>query len=132
MDFRKLDSITIGDRHIMPKIAKVLSRVGNKFFSVLDLKNGFHQIRLKEDVIENTTFSVKNGKYEFTRLPFGLHNAPSIFQRILDDIYIDDIIIFSKDKQSNLKHIDENFKTLDNVKKVDFFRIFSFWRWLMQ
>lgn len=116
----------------MPKIAKVLSRVGNKFFSVLDLKNGFHQIRLKEDVIENTTFSVKNGKYEFTRLPFGLHNAPSIFQRILDDIYIDDIIIFSKDKQSNLKHIDENFKTLDNVKKVDFFRIFSFWRWLMQ
>lgn len=78
----------------------------NKYFSVLDLKSGFHQIRLKETDIETTAFSVDGGKYEFTRLPFGLKNSPYIFQRALDDIlrehrnkicyvYIDDIIVFS-------------------------------------
>ena len=78
-----------------------------QFFTTLDLKSGFHQIELAERDREKTAFSVNNGKYEFCRLPFGLKNAPSIFQRAIDDVlreqigktcyvYVDDEIIFSE------------------------------------
>lgn len=87
VDYRKLNSVTIPDRYPIPEINDVLANLGqNCFFTVIDLKSGFHQIPLKESDVEKTAFSVKNGKYEFTRLPFGLKNAPSIFQRALDDI----------------------------------------------
>lgn len=73
IDYRKLNSVTVPDRYPIPEINEVISQLGeNMLFSVLDLKSGFHQIPLKETDIEKTAFSVNNGKYEFTRLPFGL------------------------------------------------------------
>lgn len=140
IDYRKLNKVTIADKYPIPEINEVLAQLGdNKVFSVLDLKSGFHQIPLKNSDIEKTAFSVNNGKYEFTRLPFGLKNAPSIFQRALDDIlrehigkicfiYIDDIIIFSKDNETHAKNLDIIFKTLQeaNIKcqldKCEFFK----------
>lgn len=124
VDFRKLNTVTTADKYPIPEITEVLSHLGgNKFFTVVDLKSGFHQIPLKEEDIEKTALSVNNGKYEFTWLPFGLKNAPAIFQRALDDIlrkfigktcyvYIDDIIIFSKDEESHFGHLREIFSTL--------------------
>lgn len=71
----------------MPNINIILSNLGNaKYFSKSDLESGFHQILLKENDREKTAFSVNGAKYEFNRLPFGLKNAPSIFQRAIDDI----------------------------------------------
>lgn len=140
IDYRKLNSTTIADRYPIPDINEVLSQLGkNSLFSVIDLKSGFHQIPLKESDIEKTAFSVKNGKYEFTRLPFGLKNAPAIFQRTLDDIlrkligkicyvYIDDIIIFSKDEETHAQNIREVFETLREanmkvqIDKCEFFK----------
>lgn len=140
IDYRKLNSVTISDRYPIPQINEVLSQLGkNQYFSVLDLKSGFHQIPLKESDIEKTAFSINNGKYEFTRLPFGLKNSPPIFQRALDDIlrrhigeicyvYIDDIVVFSKSQQEHIIHLNQIFKTLDdaNMKvqldKCHFFR----------
>lgn len=140
VDFRKLNSVTISDKYPIPEITEVLSNLGgNKFFTVVDLKSGFHQIPLKEGDKQKTAFSINNGKYEFNRLPFGLKNAPAIFQRTLDDIlrelignicfvYVDDIIIFSKDEQSHVEHIEMVFRTLEsaNMKiqldKCTFFR----------
>ncbi|XP_075151143.1 uncharacterized protein LOC142225255 [Haematobia irritans] len=125
IDYRKLNMVTVPDRYPIPEINEVLSQLGqNKFFSVIDLKSGFHQIPLKESDMEKTAFSVNNGKYEFTRLPFGLRNAPSIFQRALDDIlrehigkicyvYIDDIIIFGKDEQTHIENLEKVFHTLE-------------------
>lgn len=125
IDYRKLNAVTIADRYPIPEINEVLAQLGeNKFFSVLDLKSGFHQISLRDKDIEKTAFSVNNGKYEFTRLPFGLKNAPSIFQRTLDDIlreyigkicfiYIDDIIVFGKNEEEHLANIEKIFKTLE-------------------
>lgn len=127
IDYRKLNSVTIADRYPIPDINGVLAQLGNnKMFSVLDLKSGFHQIPLKESDVEKTAFSVNNGKYEFTRLPFGLKNAPSIFQRALDDIlrehigkicyiYIDDIIVFSPDAETHSKNLEKIFETLNNA-----------------
>lgn len=116
-DFKKLNEKTVSDKYPIPDISVILSNLGMAtYFSTIDLKSGFHQILLKEEDREKTAFSVNNGKYEFCRLQFGLKNAPSIFQRALDDIlrefigkichvYIDDVIIFSKTPQEHIKHI---------------------------
>lgn len=140
IDYRKLNSITVSDKYPLPEINEVLAQLGkSRYFTVLDLKSGFHQIPLKPTDIEKTAFSINNGKFEFTRLPFGLKNAPAIFQRALDDIlrphigvrcyvYIDDIIIFSPNEYQHLKDIAEVFSTLHhaNMKvqldKCEFFK----------
>lgn len=140
VDFRKLNAVTIPDKYPIPEVTEVLSNLGgNKYFTVIDLKSGFHQIPLREEDREKTAFSINNGKYEFTRLPFGLKNAPAIFQRALDDIlreligkmcfvYVDDIIIFSKDEQSHLESIKKVFETLEQanmkiqLEKCTFFK----------
>lgn len=140
IDYRKLNTVTIADRYPIPEINEILANLGqNKFFTILDLKSGFHQIPLKESDIEKTAFSVNHGKYEFTRLPFGLKNAPSIFQRTLDDIlrnhigkrcyvYIDDIIIFGRNEEEHLENLEIIFQTLEqaNMKiqldKCEFFQ----------
>lgn len=140
IDYRKLNKITTSDKYPIPEINEVLSNLGNnKWFTIIDLKSGFHQIPLKTTDIEKTAFSVNNGKYEFTRLPFGLKNAPAIFQRTLDDIlrehigkrcyvYIDDIIIFGKTQDEHVLNLQLVFKTLEhaNMKiqldKCEFFQ----------
>lgn len=118
VDFRKLNTKTTNDKYPIPDTSVILANLGQSlFFSTLDLRSGFHQIKLSERDREKTAFSINNGKFEFCRLPFGLKNAPSIFQRAIDDIlrdeigkcchvYIDDVIIFSKTKQQHLKDID--------------------------
>ena len=127
IDYRKLNSITVPDRYPIPEINEVLSNLGeNKYFSVIDLKSGFHQIPLKESDIEKTAFSINNGKFEFVRLPFGLKNSPSIFQRTLDDVlrehigkicyvYIDDIIIFGKNETDHFQNLHKVFRTLESA-----------------
>lgn len=125
IDFRKLNENTIDDKYPMPDISIILSNLGkSKYFSTLDLKSGFHQIKLTEKDRQKTAFSVNNGKYEFCRLPFGLKNAPSIFQRAIDDVlrddigkicqvYMDDIIVYSPDEHSHLQHVDTILKKLE-------------------
>ena len=106
------------NKYPIPNISVILSNLGEaKFFTTLDLKAGFHQIIFADKDREKTAFSVNNGKYEFCRLPFGLKNAPSIFQRAIDDVlreqigksclvYIDDVIIYSKNEDDHITHID--------------------------
>lgn len=127
IDYRKLNAVTVADRYPIPEINEVLANLGkNKYFTVVDLKSGFHQIPLKECDVEKTAFSINNGKFEFVRLPFGLKNAPSIFQRTLDDVlrdhigkicyvYIDDIVIFSKTEKEHFENLRKIFKTLESA-----------------
>jgi len=140
IDFRKLNERTVPDKYPMPNINMILSNLGNaKYFSTLDLKSGYHQIILAERDREKTSFSVNGGKYEFRRLPFGLKNAGSIFQRTIDDIlreqigkfcyvYVDDVIIYSEDENSHIKHVDWVLKSLHDanmrvsVEKSSFFK----------
>lgn len=117
IDYKKLNENTICDKYPIPDCNVILSNLGTaKYFSTIDLESGFHQILMKEEDIEKTAFSVNNGKYEFLRLPFGLKNSPSIFQRAMDNIlrdfigkichvYIDDIIVYSKTLEEHCKHL---------------------------
>lgn len=127
IDFRKLNEVTENDKYPMPEVPVILSNLGkSQYFTTLDLKSGYHQILLAEKDRMKTAFSINNGKYEFCRLPFGLKNAPSIFQRTIDDIlreyigkicqvYMDDIIIFSPNEHCHLEHINI---ILNKIKKA--------------
>lgn len=116
-DYKKLNANTIADKYPIPVISIVLSNLGKaKYFSTVDLESGYHQIKIQEQDCEKTAFSINNSKFEFVRMPFGLKNAPSIFQRALDDImkdfigkfvhvYIDDILIYSQTEEEHFNHI---------------------------
>ena len=88
-----------------------------KFFSKMDLKTGFHQIRVKSEDVEKSAFNKKYGQFLYLVIPMGLCNAPATFQSLMNRIfydcvdlfmviYLDDLLIFSKDEESHLKHIE--------------------------
>ena len=121
VDYRKLNEITIDDRYPMPNIEDILDNIGEaKIFSTLDLANGFHQIPVRFIDQPKTAFSTHEGHYEFTRMPFGLKNAPATFQRIINTVfsdffnkfcfvYLDDIVVFSTTLQDHLAHLRKIF-----------------------
>lgn len=109
IDYRLLNEKTIGDAYPLPNITDILDQLGNaKYFSVLDLTSGFHQIPMNKNDAHKTAFSTPYGHYQFKCMPFGLKNAPafSVFQRLMDAIlsglqgnelfvYMDDIVMHS-------------------------------------
>ena len=129
IDYRKLNDKTIDDRYPIPNISDILDKLGRcMYFTTLDLASGFHQVEVDERDIEKTAFSVENGHYEFLRMPFGLKNAPSTFQRVMDNVlrehigirclvYMDDIIVFSTSLQ---EHLDNLRKIFDTLKKIQY------------
>ena len=108
VDYRRLNEITIPDSYPLPNIEDILGQLGeSKYFSTLDLANGFHQILVAKEDRPKTAFSTPYGHYEFTRMPFGLRNAPPTFQRMMNVVltglqgircfvYLDDIVIYGK------------------------------------
>lgn len=129
VDFRELNSNTIRDHYPLPLIDDQISKLSKaKYFTVLDMAAGFHQIPIAPDSIEKTAFVTPDGQYEFLRMPFGLCNAPSVFQRAISTalkffidtfvlIYIDDIVIYSESPEQGL----ENLKlVLDTLHKTGF------------
>lgn len=121
IDYRKLNDKTVEDKYPLPRIEEILDNLGKcTYFSTLDLAQGFHQIELHPDSIEKTAFTVDNGHWEYVRMPFGLKNAPSTFQRVMDNVlreylykfcfvYMDDVVIFSKSLHEHLIHLNKIF-----------------------
>lgn len=117
IDYRALNEKTIADKYPLPRIDDILDNLGKcKYFSTIDLAQGFHQIEMDPTSVEKTAFSCPNGHFEFLRLPFGLKNSPSTFQRVMDNIfreylhkfcfiYVDDIVVFSKSLDEHLHHL---------------------------
>lgn len=105
VDFRKLNSITVKDKYPLPIIEEHIEKLGGKkYFTGLDLSQGFYQIPVAKDSIHKTGFVTPEGHYEFLRMPFGLANSPAVFQRLMDRIfsslrhdkvlpYIDDVLL---------------------------------------
>ena len=108
VDYRKFNSVTIKDSYPLPLIQDIFDQLeGESVFSTLHLKGGYWQINVKESDIPKTAFLCHKGMYEFVRMPFGLCNAPAIFQRVMEAVlhdliavacfvYLDDVVIFGK------------------------------------
>lgn len=124
IDYRKINEKTINDKYPIPNISDILDKLGKaNYFTTLDLASGFHQIEIHPEDIPKTAFTVEHGHYEFVRMPFGLKNAPSTFQRVMDNVlqglqgniclvYMDDIIIFSTSLQEHLTNLRSVFERL--------------------
>lgn len=122
VDYRALNGATVKDKFPMPRIDDALDSLrGAKIFSTLDLASGYWQVRMREGDIEKTAFVTPSGLYEFLVMPFGLCNAPATFQRMMQAVfrdmpyvrvYLDDIVVFSKDPETHLRHLEAVFARL--------------------
>jgi len=135
IDYRKLNEATISDRYPIPEIGEIIAQIGdNKIFSILDLKSGFHQIPLKDTDLEKTAFAVNGAKYEFTRLPFGLTERTGK----ICYVYVDDIIVFSKNKVHHgqkrgifnpTKHASSSREMPFFQRRSRFFQVYNIRKW---
>ena len=85
--FRQLNKKTISDSYLLPNITHILDQLGGaQYFSTLDLAMGFHQVSMHHNSKSKTAFSTPYGHFQFKRMPFGLKNAPAIFQRLMNKV----------------------------------------------
>ncbi|VEN50974.1 unnamed protein product [Callosobruchus maculatus] len=127
VDFRDLNQHTIKDRYPLPLIDDQLDRLGKgKVFTSLDMSSGFHQIPIDADSVHKTAFVTPDGHFEYLRMPFGLANAPAVFQRAINRalgnlrntealVYLDDILIPSETVEDNLTSLGNVLQALKNA-----------------
>lgn len=124
VDFRKLNEKTIDDKYPIPNISDVLDKLGKcQYFTTLDLASGFYQVEMAPEDVSKTAFNVEHGHFEFLRMPMGLKNSPSTFQRVMDNVlrglqnniclvYLDDIIVYSTSLQEHMNNLEKVFQRL--------------------
>ncbi|KAL0812161.1 hypothetical protein ABMA28_009538 [Loxostege sticticalis] len=140
VDYRALNRRTKRDHYPLPRIEDLLDQLsGQTLFTTLDLASGYHQIAIAERSKEKTAFVTPEGQYEYNRMPFGLANAPAVFQRVIHKIlnktkvpyviiYMDDILIPSKTFDEGLQRLEEVLRLLQEagltlkMEKCNFFQ----------
>ncbi|GJV72958.1 putative nucleotidyltransferase, ribonuclease H [Tanacetum coccineum] len=139
IDYRELNKLTVKNRYPLPRIDDLFDQLqGSSIYSKIDLRSGYHQLRVREEDIPKTAFRTRYGHYEFRVMPFGLTNAPAVFMDLMNRVckpyldkfvivFIDDILIYSRNKKEHEEHL----KTiLELLKKEELYAKFSkceFW-----
>jgi hypothetical protein len=117
MDYRSLNDVTVKNKCPLPRIEDLFNRMrGARVFSKIDLRSGYHQMKIRPSDIPKTAFSTRYGLYEFTVMSFGLTNAPSYFMNLMNKVFmeyldrfvvvfINDILIYSKSESDHEQHL---------------------------
>ena len=117
INFQQLNKYTINNKYPLSIIDDLFDQIrGENIFSKIDLRLGYHHVRIKEEDIHKTTFRTRYGHYEFLVVPFGLSNAPAVFMCLMNDIFrnyldkfvivfLDDILIYSKSEEEHEHHL---------------------------
>lgn len=139
VDYRALNAATIKNKYPLPRIEDLFDQLkGAKVFSKIDLKSGYNQIRVREEDIEKTAFSTRYGHYEYRVMSFGLTNAPAYFMEAMNSmlhsfldnfvvVFIDDILIYSKDVEEHERHLRMVLGTLRENKFYAKLKKCEFW-----
>nr|GEY54138.1 putative reverse transcriptase domain-containing protein [Tanacetum cinerariifolium] len=124
INYRKLNKITIRNHYPLPRIDDLFDQLhGAMYFSKIDLRSGYHQLRVKKQDVSKTAFRTRYGHYKLLVMPFGLTNAPAVFMDLMNRVFhefldkfvivfIDDILVFSKSKEEHEDHLRTVLQTL--------------------
>ncbi|KAK1415010.1 hypothetical protein QVD17_30779 [Tagetes erecta] len=117
IDYRELNKVTVKNRYPLPRIDDLFDQLqGSGVYSKIDLRSGYHQLRVRDEDITKTAFRTRYGHYEFAVMPFGLSNAPAVFMDLMNRVckpyldkfiivFIDDILIYSKNETDHVEHL---------------------------
>ncbi|KAJ9560732.1 hypothetical protein OSB04_005892 [Centaurea solstitialis] len=139
IDYRGLNKVTIKNRYPLPRIDDLFDQLqGASWFSKIDLRSGYHQLKVKEADVHKTAFRTRYGHFEFLVMPFGLTNAPAAFMDLMNRVcrpmldrsvivFIDDILIYSKSKEEHVVHLREVLEILRRERLYAKFSKCAFW-----
>ncbi|GKA45399.1 putative reverse transcriptase domain-containing protein [Tanacetum coccineum] len=139
IDYRELNKLTVKNRYPLPRIDDLFDQLqGSSIYSKIDLRSGYHQLRVREQDVPKTAFRTRYGHYEFQVMPFGLTNAPAVFMDLMNRVckpyldkfvivFIDDILIYSKDEREHEEHLKAILELLKKEKLYAKFSKCEFW-----
>ena len=139
IDYRELNKVTIKNRYPLPRIDDLFDQLqGASYFSKIDLRSGYHQLKVREEDVPKTAFRTRYGHFEFVVMPFGLTNAPAIFMDLMNRVcrpmldkfvivFIDDILIYSRSQVDHESHLREVLEMLRKEKLYAKFSKCEFW-----